>query len=89
MKNTIKIIVMTFIVSVSGFSSPTFSLNSSFCERGGKGATECSYTFYSSRWWGLWTIETTHSVSCGEGTYACCTKSGAGCVFNSPTIIQN
>lgn len=84
MKKLTKILLMTCIISLVGLAKPIFSQ----CESGGRGASECSYTFSSPRFFGLWTVETTHSVSCGEDMYACCTKNGAGCVFNRPTFVQ-
>ena len=84
MKTTVKVLVMTCLISLIGFTSPIYSQ----CERGGRGATQCEFTFTEVRWLGLWTVTTTHSVSCGEGMYACCTYNGAGCVYNRPTYVQ-
>ncbi len=46
---------------------------SSACSSGGPGALSCTTTVT------VGPVTVSHSVSCGSGTYACCTAIGAHC----------
>ncbi|MFD2531785.1 hypothetical protein [Gracilimonas halophila] len=77
-----KLICTLTIIATVGYMNPLIS-----CITGGEGAESCSYDS-TTYFMGIPLSTTTHSVSCGDGQYACCTEDGAGCVYERPTIIQ-
>jgi len=74
MKKLRKFICTISIIIFTGLVSPLYP-----CTSGGQGASSCSETVTQS-YYGIVFSETTHSVSCGEGSYACCDHTGAECI---------
>ena len=52
------------------------------CTTGGAGSSNCSYKKTTTILYMI-SITTTHSISCGEGMYACCTSDDAFCNTNA------
>jgi len=76
MRNLKKLIYTISIIIIAGLVTPLYP-----CTTGGAGSPSCSTTVTES-YWGIVFSETTHSVSCGDGYYACCDHTGAECLEN-------
>lgn len=72
-----KAIAIFFVILVAAIG-PIYSA----CTAGGEGSSSCTYSTTDTYFFGMIPITNSHSVSCGDGYYACCGEDGAECYEN-------